>query len=384
MIRGKSMFGGKKRREEETRRQEEAMTAALQQDDAAALAPFVEEVLGGQSERFDLCMKAVENNAARCLALLLSRRGFDFSSSCDTDKDRTRQLIKKSLTMPSGGDLVAVIAAANETTPCSSLERYEFVNPTSSVEVLQQYIEDRPEMFKECIERVGLFSTEKLRFILSFTSRINNPQPILDEALINVAKAGDAEKTKVLLDRGADANYACAQALSRAAEGGHSDVVALLLPLVQLDVYGSDLMTQLEAKGVAPAIIDAMKFATENAAAIEAPPVKEETAPALSPFARIDADTLAETQALPGGTLITVFNFRSQQQKNIYAKNDGTPPAITIVSFTDIDKTVLASMRTALDELNTPAQKQPEAAPPAPIMQSSSRFGERAKRAGLS
>ena len=332
----------------------EELQEAVRQDNAEQVTAIIGDLSAKRRKYYDACSLAVQHNASKALRALLEAgeaAGLVFYYGLDKDKPLALQLLKAASSSSDPAPLLCVLYDMNEKTTGRDhrLNDYDFLNKEAPSALIQACLEKNPNYFDFCVKNIGLHSTEKLKFILTFTSGSPNAQFTLDTALVQVAETGDIEKAEALLERQADPNYAVGQALLRAGEGGHQDMVNLLLPLIKLDIYGNDIVTQLQQTNVPAAIIAAIEAATQKA--IATPPVPQET----EIFSRVDADTLAETQTLPdGSTLMTLFNFRTQQQKNI--RGDAAP---ALVNFTDMDKNVIKDMREKLDALNEKPQPRP-------------------------
>lgn len=354
---------------------------AIDASDLAYLKSHSAALTRGKHE--DACAYAIAKEAPAALTILLSNHGFDFTSSAEDDRAHAHKLIEKAQASPAAEALMNALAAENAAPHSTSLSADEFLSAETSVSTLQALLEADAGNFEACVSKTGFQSTEKLKFILSFAARAGDVQDFLTKTMVRLAENGDAEKVALLLQRGADPDYGTALALSRAAANGHAQVVSLLLPVTDMAAYGDDLVLQLEQKGADGDMIDAVARATENA---KAAAVVQETEAAAAPVTtesesglrRIDANTLTETQTLPdGGTLTSLYNFRSRQQQNILDPHDGRAPVLNIVSFSDMDQGMLATLRQALDEMNAPPAT-------APALEASRRFSTRAKQAGLS
>jgi len=338
------MFGTKKKWLE--------LQEAVRQDDAAKVTDIVQHLRIRDKEGYHLaCNTAVEHGASRALEALLDTGSFNFHpTNCDIEKQYVRELIKAASASSAALPLLTVLEEQNAAADSRhKLERTEFLNQDTPAEFIQTCLEKYPSLFENCVKNIGMDSTEKLKFILTFTSRSTNPQPVLDTALVRASETGDIEKAKLLLERQASPDYACGQSLLRAAIGGHKDIVTLLLPLMRLDLYGGDIATKLEQnKAANPAIIASIKAATRRATT--AP--KQETEDG---YTRVDDDTLSGVQALAdGSTLTTLFNFCSQQQQLILKTPENTT-TLVVVSFDEIKKEVVEDMRKKLETLNRKA-----------------------------
>ncbi|MBU6475705.1 MAG: hypothetical protein KGL10_05905 [Alphaproteobacteria bacterium] len=308
---------------------------------------------------YEACLAAIDARAAVALQAVLEKNsGFDFAFSSGGDSVCARNLIAKANASADANALLAVLLAANNNYACGRQPLTSFLTPATSFETLQNILETMPRAFGDVLTAAGLADTAKLKFILSFTPKDGSAQKTLDAALIDVAGEGAADKAGLLLKHGANANYAAALALTRAAQNGHFETVALLLPHVDLALYGMDIAVKAEHADpdMAQLIGEAAKIALEqqNAEKPAEPPA------ALPPGALPPADILIETLALPdGGTLTTLFNFSTKQQHSIVKTAEGAV-ALAVVGFKDLDADVLAAARGKCAARNAPhAEKKP-------------------------
>ncbi len=367
------MFGKKKK-------QWQQLQDAVRQDDAEQVTNLATGLLGSsgddKSDYYKLCTLAVECETSNALkALLKFRSGFDFTNGTgEDDKILARKLVAAAFASSNPTPLLFVLNDINYYTTASDnrLETDAFLSKDTPVDLIQKIMEQNTSFFDDCVKKVGAYSTNKLKFILTYTAKSSNPQSTLDTALVQVAGMGDTEKAQLLLDRGADPDYSCAQALLRAGEGGHQDMVDMLIPLVRLDLYGGDIAIQLEQKNAPAAVVSSIEnevsriklkqaIAAETEAETEAEPEEEA-------YKLVNSYTLAEApQTLPdGSTLTSLFNFRSQQQQIINVPKDAkNPPGVTIISFNDISKDVIDTLQKNLDELNNKGKKKTPAPSPA-------------------
>jgi len=161
------------------------------------------------------------------------------------------------------------------------------------------------------------------------------------------------DKTSLLLKNGADANRDDCEALHIAAANKDQKMVDLILPYVSLETCGDKIITQLQHKSTDPAIIRSIEIAIQKSVrqtVVEAAPVIKED----ERFQCVNEDTLAEVQPLPDGSSLTMlFNFRTRQQ--ILIKDNASP---AVVSFDNLGKDVIDSLREMLDSLANPATER--------------------------
>ncbi len=334
------MFGREARRRKEEQRQleqrkENLLAAARNNDTAGVVKYFMRRPVV-----FDACLAAVEAGSVDALKALLRRNlGFDFSEFRDQDVLKAKRLVNAARGSDKADALLTVLFAANETTECGKLHQSTFICPEISHDILRCILLMTPSTFETAIDVIGLEDTDRLKFILAFLPKDGSGQGALDKALSVSAERNDVEKAQMLLDKGANANHAEAQALQNAAMAGHMDMVCLLLLHVDLLLYGNDVSAQVEHAhpDLAKLIADATAICFQE----------EE-----SPFVALNKNILEERQTLSGGkTLTTIFNFETRQQHNAIETPQGTEK-MTTVNFKDIDAGVLEKMRRKLDGLN--------------------------------
>ncbi len=291
----------------------EALRQAIAADDPA----LADIGYFGGDKCYEAAHTAIRNNAPKVLAALVKTKSRGFSSAfafADTREDSKRNARRLLATISAAADPLRLWTILHEANAAAQNEGVrladrDFLTRAAPADFIQQQLERDPLLFKSCVENIGLAETEKLKFILTLTPKTGDAQIALSGALIKTAGAGDAEKTRLLLDHGADAHYAGGLALTRAVQNGHTPVAAMI-----------------------------------RAAAAKAAPPQAATPAAAA------AAALVENEALPGGgTLTTVFNFRTRQQHNVLATPDGTK-LMTTVSFKDIDKDVIAAAQKRYEE----------------------------------
>jgi hypothetical protein len=329
--------------------------ALAQSDDAEQVSRLLGKIsyVQGTAEYYEACTAAIKYNAPQSLRAITERgKALYFGGSWPSSKKRSLQLVKDALDTSNPVPLLEVLKNANEKTyEDGQLKETDFLSEHTPLEAIQFLLEEDPGLFDDCLKNVGIYNTRKMKFILAFASKCKDPQPALDTSLVKVAEAGDLEKARLLLEKGADPDYAGAQSLLRAGEGGHQETIGLLLPLVRLDLYGTDIVTQLQQKGASGEGVLAIEKAVRNAGPA---PAAEET----ENFALVDADTLAETQTLPDGTVLTtVFNFRTQQEQLVLDKEGAATPVLYVVNFDELGKDVVEAARERLEALKARAPR---------------------------
>ncbi len=355
----------------------EALNEAIRQDDAAK----VKEAAAGLSlarsdEYYQACLKAVRLGAGKALdALMDAGGGYNFSSKVfDSYNEKepaenhqlASALITEAFSSPNPEPVFLVLyknRARGNLGDYSTVPVGKFLNEDSSISLLDACLKSKAySAFSESVDKVGLFSTPKLDFILTFSS-VYDSEATLTRALITVATNGDVDKAALLLASGANADFDGAESLRIAAMNGHQEMVDLLLPSVSLKTYGEKIVTQLQYKDADPAVVQSIEDATKATGrkpVAEAAPAEEPVQPVQEAeqddgFER-KGNNLIETQTLPNGsTLMTVFNFTSRQQKTIVMNKDGNGPQPTLVSFDDLDDGVVDALQKKFDALGKPA-----------------------------
>ncbi len=230
----------------------EKVQEAVRQNDAAQVSVITSELtVKGKEEYVAACTLAVENNAAEALkALLKAGKNFYFTEgNAADDREAARKLIKAAFLSSNPLPLLSLWNGASKVTEYGSLGTTDFLTKDTPIELVQAILEKTPSLFDDCVKKTGLTSpeAEKLKFILTFVSRAPEPQDALDSALVEAARQGDIEKAKLLLERQANPDYTGGQALLRAGENNHPDMIDLLLPLMRPDLC-RDIETQLTQK----------------------------------------------------------------------------------------------------------------------------------------
>ncbi len=270
---------------------------------------------------YEAAKRAGRQNAQKVFTSLLNTRmrgrstSFLFDNAYAVSQNLARKLLTETsgFSDPDGLWDIMHKASANADKDAVRLADADFLTPHAPLDFIGQMLEKNRSLFKSCVENIGLADTAKLKFILSLAPEEANTQIVLNGALIKTAGTGDAEKTRLLLDAGADADYADGMALKCAVEKGHDGVA------------------------------DMLRAAPRKPVAKPGPQT-----PAGLPL----ADALVEQEALPGGgTLTTVFNFRTRQQHNVLTAPDGTK-LMTTVGFRQIEKEVIAAAEKRYEERN--------------------------------
>ena len=354
----------------------QTLREAVQQNDVAQVKAAAGNLnLTGDNKYFDACITAIKFDAIDTLeALLEAGGGFNFSrvvkfwagdkypfdhvKSRERDENCTlaQRLIEEAHASENPGSFLPVLYKnrTNGNLGYGALSFEDFLGKGAPVELLEACLKDKSLFgaFRGCVGRTGLFSTEKLEFILSFAPDHEDSAAVINEALVKVAAAGDIDKAALLLAHWADADFNGAEALRSAARNKDQKMVDLLLPHVSLDKLGDNFVKQQRQLYVDPTIISSIEAATKNSArkaVAEAP-----SAPSQDDrFQSLDEDTLVEVKKLPdGSTLTTLFNFSARQQEKFVTNEAGIISPFPTVNFDDIAQDVIKAMREKLDALN--------------------------------
>jgi hypothetical protein len=196
-------------------------------------------------------------------------------------------------------------------------------------------------VFSACLDAalVPQVDIKALDFVLAWQSKFSGTAALLNQGLIKAVATGSAEKVKLLLDRGADANTDGAQAMLHAVQNNREDIVRLLLQGgFDRQKYGADVLRRLAGKSVNEQLC-ALIEPVRNPYSAEMP----------------DPQILCEGCVLSGGLkLTTVFNFRTRQQLVICERADAAPASmvVTAQNFCDMkDKDVIAAAAQRLTDL---------------------------------
>lgn len=325
---------------------------AILNDDAAQVTKISRKMrLQGTQEYYDLCVLAVQNNASNALkALLEVNFGFCFEGD---KKSMAHQLLSEALSSSDPVPLLGVLYDINKITSYGRLGAKDFFNKDTLFEFALDQLKKDPALSANCIYAV-LDSEEKLDVVLGFASQSGNRQSILNDALENAAKMGNIEAAKMLLARQANPNGRDdARALLNACEGGHQNIVALLLPRVKPALCGYVAIQLQRNDSASAAIISSLEAAAQKTAA---PALVSMTAnnnnPSAEPvYTRSDSETLAKTQTLPdGSTLMTLFNFVAEEQQSIVIPLDKDRPHGVSLPV-QMSETVVTAMREKFDKL---------------------------------
>lgn len=341
----------------------QAFQEAVRQDDAAQVKlSFVKD------RCYDACVLAAENNAPSAFQTCLEESGnFRFKNSWHKDMRLVRELLEIVLKIPEPAPFLIALYETNKKAYDSDvkIKPQEFLSEKTPTEIIQPLLEDDQSLFGKCIDSVGLHSTNKLKFILTFTPKDGSGQAVLNGALIKAAEAGDIDKSRLLLDRDADPNYAAGRALLRATETDKIKLVELLLPKVDLALYGEDIAMQAAEKNVQSEIIDRLETATKAALKSKEEkaqePVAEYTQEASGEdgYIRLDDHTLGEMQKLPdGSTLTTLFNFTIRQQEKYVTNETGNIFPAKPVNFSELEDGIVDAMHKKFDALAEKAEPE--------------------------
>ena len=305
-----------------------------------------------RQEHYQASRLAVINQSAEPLRVILNHiGGFNFDETGAGDREAAFKLFK--CVAPEAFPVWKTLCVSNKTHSCGQLAESEIIGmfpPKMSRDFLRFHLDEMgsSHTFGECIKAIGLQSTEELRFILAWSENFENTQYAIDSALVSVAEAGDADKTKLLLENKADPNYSGGISFLRAVEKGNREIIDLLLPHMDLETHGESLMGELRGKRVDPSKIDWLeKTVNEAVSAARARKSREN-------YTLVDADTLAETKQLPSGMkLTTLFNFKSSQQTVIVEKaGEKESLAVAVKDFNEIgNDAFIEAMRLKLVEL---------------------------------
>jgi hypothetical protein len=302
---------------------------------------------------------AVLENAPEALQTLLDKnKGFNFADTSSGDREAAEKLFQ---VVPADAfPLWKILYDANQAAKYGQLSEKNIIENISSgmSHDFFRFHLDRADpsqtyVFRIFIEETGLQSTEKLKFILNWAGKFPAAQSVLDNALASAAEAGDAEKATLLLEKKANPNYSGGVSLLRAVEKDRQEVIDLLLPHMELETCGENLIDEMRKKRINPSKIEGLEKIVDQACAAVRVKKNQEN------FMLVDADTLSETKQLPSGMrLTTLFNFKSRQQVLIVEKaGEKESLAITVKDFNEIgDDAFLEAMRLKLAELGGKAE----------------------------
>ncbi|MCE9507412.1 MAG: ankyrin repeat domain-containing protein [Alphaproteobacteria bacterium] len=312
-----------------------------------------------RQEYYRTARLAVLEHAPEALQALLDKnKGFNFADSGEGDKEAAGKLFQ--IVPPDAFHLWKILHDANQAAEYGQLNErdiIENISPEMSHDFFRFHL-DRADAasistFRTFVGEIGLQSTEKLKFILNWAGKFPAAQKVLDSALAGAAEAGDEEKVKLLLEKKANPNYSGCVSLLHAVEKGHQEIIGLLLPHMQLETYGENLMDEMRKKRINPSKIEWLEKIVDQACAEVRVKKNQEN------FMLVDADTLSETKQLPSGLrLTTLFNFKSHQQTLIVEKaGEKESLAVTVKDFNEIgDDAFLEAMRLKLVELGGKAE----------------------------
>lgn len=334
--------------------------AAVQQDDVATVREIAGRLDLSKTGKYrDVCLAAAHAGASNSLeALLEAGGGFHFDSMNRDYYSRfhAEKLIKEALASPNPSPLLSVIYAANKKEDGRRVSVGEFINKDTPIDVIQDCLDKNTAYFSEFLNVTGMNSMEKLNAILAYKVAAPKSQYCLNGALATVAEMGDVEKTKLLLQHGANPNAAAAQALLNAGKGkheGHKKVVGLLLPHVTPELCGN-VLTRLQQRpekidnDILAAIETAAQRATPEQPTVPAAP--EQQQPLKGRFNRLSEDILEEVKPPSGGSeQIVRYDWDTQQQT--FLKDGATTH---VEDFNNVAENVIAKMRARLEALPNP------------------------------
>jgi hypothetical protein len=301
---------------------------------------------------YQAALTAVEKESVEALKIILSyNSNFAWVSGSDSDQAATIKLFQAVL--PDSISIWKILYTANTSAHWGKLGELDIIKtikPEMSHDIFRFHL-DRAHKSENVIFqafiKVGLQSTEKLKFILGWTEKFS-AAIALDSALVSVIEAEDMEKTKLLLEKNADPNYSGALALRTAIEKDNQEIIALLRPRMNHENYGESLIAELKKKITDASKLEWLEKDVKESVARKFVKKNQEN------YILVDADTLSETKQLPSGmTLTTLFNFKSSQQIFIVEKTgEKQSLAVTEKDFSEIgNQDYLEAMRLKFVEL---------------------------------
>jgi len=205
-------------------------------------------------------------------------------------------------------------------------------SPMLAAHIVKTTSDYQSYVFEQLVYRWGARSLANMRTLMKLVASNTDLRQALNGAFIKAIETkASPDILGVMLDAGADPEYPHGEALFQAAMGNAAGTVDLLLPRMDLAVYGQDLLLRLRpyAQNIDPAL-----FSRIEAAVWEAAPDSGATQ-----YARVDDVTLSEVKNLPHGLrLTTVFNFERREETQIVQKTEGDAAlAVSARSFSALD-----------------------------------------------
>ena len=304
--------------------------------------------------RYQAALSAVRHQSAEALQAILDfNKGFDFADGATGDKEAARNLFQS--VAPDAISLWKLLYAANGAAKFGQLSELEIIQAIAAdahCDILRFHLDKASSsdslIFQEFVIRSGRRSPEDLKFVLAWAEKFTGVQPILDGALVTAIESGETGKVQLLLEKKADPNHSNCFSILRAIEKDRPELVGLLLPHVDLDKYGENLMSELKKRNIEPAKIEWLEKSV--AAAVSAARIRKNR----ENYTLVDVDTLSETKQLANGMkLTTLFNFKSGQQTLIVEKSgEKESLAVTVKDFKEIgDEGFIETMRLKFIEM---------------------------------
>lgn len=269
-----------------------------------------------------LVTDAVGYDAGPALEVLLKKRGFDLTDSGSKDKMQVQAFFatagfNKSLSV------WKVLSKYNAENP-SSCGAISSEMPVKKAAAGQWHEAVRFELDRAQAGEVGIFSAaviaagkqtpEDLAFVLSWAHKFSGYGQAFSAALATAVEEGALEKTRLLLDKGADPNADAGYVLFLALSRGHQAIFDLLLEKGgDLEHMGRDIETRLKQEAPTAPLLP---YLTEKLTGAEAQSAtRKAQKQAAERYKLLTPDSFSETLHLPdGGRLTTVFNFGARQQ----------------------------------------------------------------------
>jgi hypothetical protein len=325
-----------------------AVSAAVQENKAERVKYIFQNNKLSRAMHRDLTQLAATHKAAEALEVLLLKKDFDFTDSSDGDRQHAVKLFDIALTAKDMATWQVMVLRNASTSASGSLSdtwalkqaiNHNWRDAISAE--LDRVSASDTDFFATAVEHHLQRSDEDLAFVLAWTQKFTKHGPVLDHALQECSKTGAEEKTRMLLDKGADPNTETGYALFQSLSRGHKDIFEMLVEAGgKLDVYGQDMLTRLRQEQPKS---DLLPYLADKIGTVVAAVVAEETQKNLKErYHLVTPDSFSETLRLPEGrTLTTIFNFATQQQTVIAERapaNETAAPAmaVTVRDFSDI------------------------------------------------
>lgn len=355
---------------------------------ANALKAAVEENRGGRVEyllgyhkisredRTALVEAAIKAKASQPLAVLLAKRGFDFSDSSQGDREYTHKFFKQVL-QTRDIESWKLLVQYNDQASGSGIAKEKPVMMAAKAgwRAAVGHRLDRADSkdsaaFGLALEAMSTREPDDLAFVLSWTAKFHNHGPALNEALMAVAEKGSLQKAALLLEKGADPNAEAGLPMYNALAFGHKAVFELLVEKGgDLKTYGRDIVTRLRQQNPGSPLLDMATTRVEEAISRYERDAIESRG--QQRYHLVAADSFSETLHLPEGRrLTTIFNF-SMRQQTVIAETpaaEGYPSSVGVAvrDFDDIkDPAVIEEAAAQLVKLggtvpDTPARVLPK------------------------